>query len=100
MVAADTIWKAFQDEKRMEQFFTKEEDDEELEEEEDYEDEEESGLTILHSGVDLPEFEQNIKDSWIYEDLHKVRNAKPAMHGLFGGAFGFYGMMAYTGFTS
>lgn len=114
MVAADTIWKAFQDEQRMEKFFTNEEieeeedlDEEEIDEEdeecedEDYDDDdEENDLPTLHSGVDLPEFEQNIKDSWIHEDLHAVRNAKPAMHGLFGGAFGFYGMMAYTGFTS
>jgi len=39
------------------------------------------------AGSDLPEYEQAYKDSWIYDELHRARNAYPAFHkwGLIGG---------------
>jgi len=120
MVAAETIFRAFQDEERMKEYWTdaeeeeyEEEEDEEVDEEEvdedaeedeeedeEWEDEEEEAdygaFPTLHKGVNLPEFEQNIKDSWIHDDLYAVRNVKPAAHKF----KGLFGMMGYTGLSS
>lgn len=113
IVAAETIFAAMQDKERMAKYFEdaveKEEyededqeeeeevdEDEEWDEEEEEEDEAMGEFPTLLSGIDLPEFEDKIKESWIYEDLYKVRNAKPSMHAL---PFGFAGMFAYTGLS-
>lgn len=84
MIAAETIMNAFSDGQRMEKYFTNPEDSDD-----------EEAFPELHSGLNLPEFEENINKSWIHEDLHAVRNAKPSFHN--GGMMGFF---AYTGFTS
>ena len=42
----------------------------------------------------MPEYEQAVKDSWIYEELYKVRNVRPSFHN----PLGFYGGLLYTGF--
>lgn len=96
IVAAETIFAAMQDKERMAKYFEdaveKEEyededqeeeeevdEDEEWDEEEEEEDEAMGEFPTLLSGIDLPEFEDKIKESWIYEDLYKVRNAKPSI---------------------
>merc|ERR1712178_616463 len=90
IVAAETIFKAFQDEERMKEFWTNpepeeveeeevvdeisedaEEAEEEEEEEEEWEEEEE---------VQFPELHTNMDNSWAMKELHEVRNIKPSFH--------------------
>ena len=47
-----------------------------------------------HESLHVPEYEQAVKDSWIYEELYKVRNVRPSFHN----PLGFYGGLLYTGF--
>merc|ERR1719192_1837200 len=108
IVAAETIFAAFQDEDRMKEFWTNpepeevEEEEEEVgeveeqeeeEEEEDWEEEEEVQFPELHKGVHLPEYQTNMDNSWAMKELHEVRNIKPSFHN----PFGLYGTMIYTG---
>jgi len=48
------------------------------------------------AGLYAEDYEQNIKDSWMWKDLKKVRNARPSFHT----GLGWYGGMAYTGLFS
>ena len=105
IVAAETIMAAFADEERMKQYWTNPEpevsEEEEVseeteEEEEEWEEEEEVAFPELHKGVDLPEFQTNMDDSWAMKELHEVRNIKPSFHN----PPGLYGTMAYIGAVS
>merc|ERR1712242_527313 len=104
IIAAETIYAAFQDSERMKEFWTEPEpaEEEEVEEEaevcededEDYEEEEaEMEFPELHKGVHLPEYQKNMDDSWAMKELHEVRNIKPSFHN----PAGLYGTMLYTG---
>lgn len=44
-------------------------------------------------GLDVPEYEENLKKSWVWKELYSVRNIRPSCHG----ALGIYGGMIYTG---
>ncbi|RXM96185.1 Electron transfer flavoprotein-ubiquinone oxidoreductase, mitochondrial [Acipenser ruthenus] len=44
-------------------------------------------------GLCVPEYEENLKNSWVWKELYSVRNIRPSCHGL----FGVYGGMVYTG---
>lgn len=46
--------------------------------------------------VDMAPYEQAIKDSWIYKELHEVRNLRPSFHN----PLGLYGGVAYSGLDS
>jgi len=46
----------------------------------------------ITQGVEPVAYEESLKSSWVYQELHQVRNIKPAFH-----KFGLYGGMAYTG---
>lgn len=48
-----------------------------------------------HEALDVPEYETAVKESWIYEELHAVRNVRPSFHN----PLGFYGGLLYTGFV-
>merc|ERR1712178_520468 len=110
IVAAETIFKAFQDEERMKEFWTNPEPEEveeeevvdeisddveeaDEEEEEEWEEEEEVQFPELHKGVFLPEYQTNMDNSWAMKELHEVRNIKPSFHN----PLGLYGTMIYTG---
>lgn len=95
IVAAETIFAAFQDEERMKEFWTNPEveeveneeneetevsEDAEEEEEEEWEEEEEVSYPELHKGVHLPEFQTQMDDSWAMKELHGIRNIKPSFH--------------------
>jgi len=43
-------------------------------------------------GIEPAAYEESIRSSWVYDELHAVRNIKPAFH-----KFGLYGGLAYTG---
>jgi len=43
-------------------------------------------------GVEPVAYESALKSSWVYDELHQVRNIKPAFH-----KFGLYGGLMYTG---
>jgi len=43
-------------------------------------------------GVEPVAYESALKSSWVYDELHQVRNIKPAFH-----KFGLYGGLVYTG---
>lgn len=45
------------------------------------------------SGLYIPEYEQSLKDSWVWKELRAVRNIRPSFHNY----FGLYGGMLYTG---
>ncbi|GAA6071569.1 electron transfer flavoprotein-ubiquinone oxidoreductase, mitochondrial, partial [Tachysurus ichikawai] len=45
------------------------------------------------AGIHVPEYEENLKNSWIWKELHAVRNIRPSFHNY----FGLYGGMLYTG---
>uniref|UniRef100_A0A4W4G8X2 Electron transfer flavoprotein-ubiquinone oxidoreductase n=1 Tax=Electrophorus electricus TaxID=8005 RepID=A0A4W4G8X2_ELEEL len=45
------------------------------------------------TGLHVPEYEQNLKKSWIWKELHAVRNIRPSFHSY----LGLYGGMLYTG---
>uniref|UniRef100_A0A6I8R1S5 Electron transfer flavoprotein-ubiquinone oxidoreductase n=1 Tax=Xenopus tropicalis TaxID=8364 RepID=A0A6I8R1S5_XENTR len=44
-------------------------------------------------GLDVPEYEESLKKSWIWKELYSVRNIRPSCHG----PLGLYGGMVYTG---
>uniref|UniRef100_A0A8C8MM03 Electron transfer flavoprotein-ubiquinone oxidoreductase n=1 Tax=Oncorhynchus tshawytscha TaxID=74940 RepID=A0A8C8MM03_ONCTS len=45
------------------------------------------------AGLHVPEYEDNLKKSWIWKELYSVRNIRPSFHSY----FGLYGGMVYTG---
>uniref|UniRef100_A0A667ZYM7 Electron transfer flavoprotein-ubiquinone oxidoreductase n=1 Tax=Myripristis murdjan TaxID=586833 RepID=A0A667ZYM7_9TELE len=45
------------------------------------------------TGLHVPEYAENLKKSWIWKELHAVRNIRPSFHNY----FGLYGGMVYTG---
>uniref|UniRef100_A0AAZ3SVW1 Electron transfer flavoprotein-ubiquinone oxidoreductase n=1 Tax=Oncorhynchus tshawytscha TaxID=74940 RepID=A0AAZ3SVW1_ONCTS len=45
------------------------------------------------AGLHIPEYEDNLKKSWIWKELYAVRNIRPSFHNY----FGLYGGMIYTG---
>jgi len=44
-------------------------------------------------GLFVPEYETNMKSSWVFEELHKARNVRPSFHTWLGR----WGGLAYTG---
>lgn len=44
-------------------------------------------------GLHIPEYADNLKNSWVWKELHAVRNIRPSFHNY----FGLYGGMIYTG---
>ncbi|XP_072112097.1 electron transfer flavoprotein-ubiquinone oxidoreductase, mitochondrial [Mobula birostris] len=44
-------------------------------------------------GLHVPEYEVDLKNSWVWKELYSVRNIRPSCHGL----LGVYGGMIYTG---
>lgn len=49
--------------------------------------------TELEGPVLLDNYEENIKNSWVYEELYQVRNVQPSFHG----PLGLWGGMIYSG---
>lgn len=54
-----------------------------------------SGATQEKTGLEPKDFTDRIKESYVWKDLYKVRNARPSFHN----AFGLFGGVAYSGFT-
>lgn len=46
--------------------------------------------------VDMAPYEQAVKDSWIWKELHQVRNLRPSFHN----PLGMWGGVAYSGLDS
>jgi len=46
----------------------------------------------ITQGVNPEAYEESLRSSWVYDELHQVRNIKPAFH-----KFGLYGGLMYTG---
>lgn len=44
-------------------------------------------------GLHAPEYAEALKASWVWKELHAVRNIRPSFHNY----FGLYGGMIYTG---
>uniref|UniRef100_A0A8C9FLF0 Electron transfer flavoprotein-ubiquinone oxidoreductase n=1 Tax=Pavo cristatus TaxID=9049 RepID=A0A8C9FLF0_PAVCR len=44
-------------------------------------------------GLDVQEYEENLKKSWVWKELYSVRNIRPSCHSM----LGVYGGMIYTG---
>lgn len=44
--------------------------------------------------LDMVPYEKALKSSWVWQELHEVRNVRPMAHAT---PFGMYGMFAYTG---
>ncbi|KAI6069704.1 Electron transfer flavoprotein-ubiquinone oxidoreductase [Aix galericulata] len=44
-------------------------------------------------GLDVQEYEENLKKSWVWKELYAVRNIRPSCHSI----LGVYGGMIYTG---
>lgn len=44
-------------------------------------------------GLHVPEYAENLKKSWVWKELHAVRNIRPSFHNF----LGLYGGMVYTG---
>ncbi|KAF3838754.1 hypothetical protein F7725_010522 [Dissostichus mawsoni] len=44
-------------------------------------------------GLHVPEYAENLKNSWVWKELYAVRNIRPSFHNY----FGLYGGMVYTG---
>ncbi|XP_013920632.1 PREDICTED: electron transfer flavoprotein-ubiquinone oxidoreductase, mitochondrial [Thamnophis sirtalis] len=44
-------------------------------------------------GLHVPEYEENLKKSWVWKEIYGVRNIRPSCHGI----LGLYGGMIYTG---
>lgn len=47
---------------------------------------------FLIKGLHVPEYEDNLKKSWVWKELYSVRNIRPSCHGI----LGVYGGMIYT----
>ncbi|CAL8354668.1 unnamed protein product [Merluccius merluccius] len=45
------------------------------------------------SGLHVPEYAESLKKSWVWKELHAVRNIRPSFHNY----LGLYGGMVYTG---
>ncbi|XP_034739207.1 electron transfer flavoprotein-ubiquinone oxidoreductase, mitochondrial [Etheostoma cragini] len=45
------------------------------------------------TGLHIPEYTEALKNSWVWKELHSVRNIRPSFHNY----FGLYGGMIYTG---
>ncbi|KAM6924185.1 electron transfer flavoprotein-ubiquinone oxidoreductase, mitochondrial [Xenentodon cancila] len=45
------------------------------------------------AGLHVPEYSENLKNSWVWKELYSVRNIRPSFHNY----FGLYGGMLYTG---
>uniref|UniRef100_A0A669E7T7 Electron transfer flavoprotein-ubiquinone oxidoreductase n=1 Tax=Oreochromis niloticus TaxID=8128 RepID=A0A669E7T7_ORENI len=45
------------------------------------------------AGLHVPEYAENLKNSWVWKELYAVRNIRPSFHNY----FGLYGGMIYTG---
>ncbi|XP_058460033.1 electron transfer flavoprotein-ubiquinone oxidoreductase, mitochondrial [Malaya genurostris] len=54
-----------------------------------------SGNTQEKTGLEPKDYPERIKESYVWKDLYKVRNARPSFHN----ALGLYGGVAYSGFT-
>lgn len=50
-------------------------------------------IICLFLGLHVPEYEENLKKSWVWKELYGVRNIRPSCHGI----LGVYGGMIYTG---
>lgn len=48
---------------------------------------------FFFKGIHVPEYEENVKNSWVWKELYGVRNIRPSFHNY----FGLYGGMLYTG---
>uniref|UniRef100_A0A8C9XDH5 Electron transfer flavoprotein-ubiquinone oxidoreductase n=1 Tax=Sander lucioperca TaxID=283035 RepID=A0A8C9XDH5_SANLU len=51
------------------------------------------GLDSETTGLHVPEYAEALKNSWVWKELHSVRNIRPSFHNY----FGLYGGMIYTG---
>ena len=49
--------------------------------------------TLCPPGLDVPEYGVSLKASWVWKELHAVRNIRPSFHNY----LGLYGGMVYTG---
>lgn len=47
---------------------------------------------LQRGSTDFDSYEEALRDSWVFEELHKVRNVRPAFH-----KYGFIGGMLFTG---
>lgn len=52
--------------------------------------------TNFDEALDLKAYEDSLKESWVYEELHAVRNVRPS----FNGPLGFLGGLAHSGFST
>lgn len=52
--------------------------------------------TDFEEALDLRQYEESLKQSWVYEELHEIRNVRPS----FNGPLGFLGGLAHSGFTT
>lgn len=52
-----------------------------------------SPLSIWLLGLNVPDYEENLRKSWVWKELYSVRNIRPSCHG----PLGLYGGMIYTG---
>lgn len=48
-----------------------------------------------HAGIEPTSYSERIKESYIYKDLHQVRNVRPSFHS----PLGIYGGMMFSGFS-
>lgn len=55
--------------------------------------EEQETEELVEKPINLESYNQAFKDSWVYKELHSVRNVRPSFNSLLGG----YGGMAYSG---
>ncbi|XP_035767050.1 electron transfer flavoprotein-ubiquinone oxidoreductase, mitochondrial [Neolamprologus brichardi] len=53
----------------------------------------EGGCQFSSLGLHVPEYAENLKNSWVWKELYAVRNIRPSFHNY----FGLYGGMIYTG---
>jgi len=53
----------------------------------------EAGEEIPIAPIDMTAYESALKESWVWKELHEVRNVRPSAHTM----LGMYGMMLYTG---
>lgn len=45
-----------------------------------------------NTGLEPVEYENRLKNSWVYDELRQIRNVRPSFHN----PFGMFGTMAYT----
>lgn len=53
----------------------------------------EAGEEIPIAPIEMSAYETALKESWVWKELHEVRNVRPSAHSM----LGMYGMMIYTG---